>query len=335
MRSRPTRNDVARLAGVSVATVAHVVNGGPKRVLPETRDRVLAAIRELGYRPHALARSLRSGSSRTVGFLVPSLLSYFVTHLVSVLEDELSAAGYELIVASSHEDWERERRLLAMLVDRSVDGLLLMPVSSRIQTRVRELDDFGIPLVLVDRNVPDVNADVVMTDDAQVASSLTQRLLDQGCRDLALISFSDEASSARARALGFRLAVDGVPNATGHVHTAHYASGESPFEAIHGLLGARPKLDAIVASAEALLAACLAEARIREVSGRTKPLVAGFVSALEPWRTLVEDPPLLALQDAPGIARLAARRILERMAGAAEPPRQDVVPTVIWQPTSA
>lgn len=332
MNPRPTRNDVARLAGVSVATVAHVVNNGPKNVLPETREKVLAAIKNLGYRPHSLARSLRSGSSRTVGFLVPSLLTSFVTHLATVLEDELTLAGYELILMSSHEDRDRESRLLKVFVDRAVDGLLLMPTSTRVSPQLDELEQLAIPLVLVDRTVPDVAADVVSADDVQAALQLTQCLLERGCRDLAFISFSDDASSALARADGFREAVMSVPRASGTIQVAHYASGESSSDVIHALLASSPKVDAIVASAEALLTGCLAEARIRGQEGPVTPLVAGFVSSLDPWRVLPRNPPLLALQDARGIARLAAQRILERIGGTLVPPRHDLVPTTIWQP---
>lgn len=96
MIKRATRHDVAELAGVSVATVSYVVNNGPRPVAIDTRERVLAAIDELHYRPHAIARSLKTGSTRTIGLLVQSLIEPYVGNLVNAVEDYLVELDYGL-----------------------------------------------------------------------------------------------------------------------------------------------------------------------------------------------------------------------------------------------
>ena len=149
----PKRSDVAKLAGVSVATVSYVVNNGPRPVSKETSVKVRAAIEELGYRPHAIARSLSKGKTQTVGFLAPSLVSGFNSYLVDAVEERLAQRGYGLLLASSHEDPAHETQMLNTLASESVDGLLLVPTSYRNGAQVRELIARGLPVVFVDRYI--------------------------------------------------------------------------------------------------------------------------------------------------------------------------------------
>jgi transcriptional regulator with XRE-family HTH domain len=118
---RPTMKDVARATGVSEATVSYVINNGPRPVQKDTRQKILTAINDLGYRPHAIARSLKKGSTRTVGFLVQSLISPFVSNLVNSIEKNLAKHDYGLILASAHENCEREGKYMQTdLHDRTI-----------------------------------------------------------------------------------------------------------------------------------------------------------------------------------------------------------------------
>ena len=137
MAKRPTRNDVARLAGVSVATVSYVINNGPRPVSEETRARVLGAVQQLSYRPHAIARSLKTGRTHTVGLLIPTLLSPGFAYLINEVEDCLAQHDYTLVLASSHENGERERRVLDVMASQSIDGLLFTPSTARQRDQCR------------------------------------------------------------------------------------------------------------------------------------------------------------------------------------------------------
>ena len=184
MNKRPTRKDVAALAKVSVATVSYVVNGGPRPVAAETRERVLNAVEQLGYRPHAIARSLKTGNTHTVALLAQSLIEPFTGYFVNAIERCLDKHGYELILASSHEDREREKRLLDVLAARSIDGLLYIPVSNKDPEPVLAIIDEGIPVIFVDRYIPGVPADVVMSDNVAATRQLTD-YTENAVRDVA------------------------------------------------------------------------------------------------------------------------------------------------------
>ena len=144
-----TRNDVARLAGVSTAVVSYVVNDGPRPVSPATRERVLAAIAELGYRRDAIARNLRTGRTHSIGLVVPDIgLPYFGAITQQLVECAFEA-GHQMLICTTSWLPEREHAQLAALAERRVDGVVLMSVDP--------LQDFsavaalGIPTVVVDR----------------------------------------------------------------------------------------------------------------------------------------------------------------------------------------
>ena len=144
-----TISDVARLAGVSTATVSHTINQ-TRYVSEETRDKVYAAIRELRYTPDASARSFRTGKKKTIGFVVPDISSKFFGTMIETAEDYLSAHGYHLIVSNSKESMEREENNIRLLTAGLVDGLLVASTMDSFQ-RFDALIPNGFPVVLVDR----------------------------------------------------------------------------------------------------------------------------------------------------------------------------------------
>ncbi|MDQ7993859.1 MAG: LacI family DNA-binding transcriptional regulator, partial [Propionicimonas sp.] len=141
--------DVAKLAGVSVATVSHVING-TRFVSDTTRAKVMSAIGELQYSPNILARKFKTGSRDSVGFVVPDIANGYFATLIEQVEDVLQANEFRLIVSNTHEDVARELDSLRMLSSGVVDGLVIAST----------LDDYGqiedalppdFPVVLVDR----------------------------------------------------------------------------------------------------------------------------------------------------------------------------------------
>src|SRR5260370_949835 len=126
---RVTREDVARRAGVSTATVSYVINNGPRPVAATTRSRVLSTIAELGYYPNELARSLRVKQTLTVGLVIPDLLNPFYTGLAHSLEDICFGRGYVLIVCSTNREADKERRFAELLRAKQVDGVVFLPDS--------------------------------------------------------------------------------------------------------------------------------------------------------------------------------------------------------------
>jgi LacI family transcriptional regulator len=177
--------DVARLAGVSIQTVSVVVNDKAV-VTPETRERILSAVEALGYRPLAVGRSLRTGSTRTIGLMVADITNPFFARMAEAVEEHTHAAGYNLILYNSHSDAERERIYLQMAAERWVDGMLVVTTTDTLHG-LEAMLDAGIPVVAVDRVPRHYDGAWVILDNRRSGRLVADHLLALGHRDLAHI----------------------------------------------------------------------------------------------------------------------------------------------------
>jgi LacI family transcriptional regulator len=181
MAKRPTQADVARLAGVSRATVSYVLNRRAEGRIPitaETRQRVLDAAEELGYKPHALARSLRSGLTNTIGLLIPDTRNPHYMDILSGVEAEVVKQGYYLVLVSAALDPERERHCMRSLFQRRLDGLILAPTfADLLQDEIEELLDHTRPVVFV---TPQPDADCACANVRSGAEAMMDHLVALG-----------------------------------------------------------------------------------------------------------------------------------------------------------
>lgn len=175
---------VAQRAGVSVGTVSNVLNR-PDAVKSTTRERVRAAMAELGFVRNESARQLRAGTSQTVGCVLLDLSNPFYTALARGIEDRLAADGLTLMLGSSDEDAEREAHFLRLFAEQGVRGVLITP-SEMTQDRLAELARRGIPAVLLDSK--DANRASVGVDNVSGARQAVRHLLEQGHRRIAFIN---------------------------------------------------------------------------------------------------------------------------------------------------
>jgi len=189
---RPTQIDVARLAGVSRATVSYVVNGlteGPISITDETRRRVLKAIDELGYQPDAMAQSLRSGTTNTIGLLIPDMHNPHYWQMASGVEQEAQSEGYDLLLISTSLDPDRELYSVRSLSRRRIDGLiLLLTFAHDVNDEIEQLVQRRKPLVMMNpgmANIPGI--DVVETSYHEGATQLMDYLISLGHRRIGLI----------------------------------------------------------------------------------------------------------------------------------------------------
>ena len=197
---RVTRADVARYAGVSGAVVSYVVNGGPRPVAPATRDRVLHAVRALGYRPNATARALSRGSTGLLGLVVPRIDNPHFGELAVALEHAALERGYGLLLANSGSEQEAERRDIVDLASRQVDGLVLVTGLGRHDLAALPLE--GIPTVLVNtfRDVEGFTS--VGVDAFEGAADAVRHLAGHGHRSVALV-IGEHAGDAEQRERGW------------------------------------------------------------------------------------------------------------------------------------
>ncbi len=325
---RPTRDDVARHAGVSVATVSYVVNNGPRPVLEETRNRVLAAIDELGYHPHAIARSLKTGNTKTIGLLVPSLVPTLFGHLVTAFEDELALRNYGLILASSHEDFDREAYMLDVLTNRSIDGLIYIPMSESNNEKIDQMVKTGLPVVFVDRYIPTVPADIIATDNIEAARRATFSLIKNGCKKILCLSFSDTASSSLDRVKGYYRAHQeaGMKVDKKLDLMINWPFGKSVREALINHIHENGLPDGILCTVEGFLTEVIQVLRELDVKIPNQVHVAGgFGASFSPWRELIESPVLIVRQNYQEMASLAVQYLMDRLEGVEIPPRTSLV----------
>jgi LacI family transcriptional regulator len=205
-RRRATRADVAEMAGTSTAVVSYVINNGPRRVAPATAERVRAAIQELGYRPNAVARSLRLQRTRALGLVVPDLANPFFAELASAIEMYASGYGEALLLGNSLDSEERETENLRTFVDYRVDGLIVVPVTSGGGS-LSLLHELDMPVVIVDRTVPGVSAPTVLPDNVAGAEQATEHLIAHGYASVGCIAGPADIFTAEERLQGWHTAV--------------------------------------------------------------------------------------------------------------------------------
>ncbi len=200
-----TIREVAEHAGVSVATVSRVINKTGV-VSPALQERVLRAMQELNYQPSALARSLRRQETHTVGVLVPQLDHPFFGALSFAIEKTLAANDYYTFICSAEESRDKEDAYINMLLRQRVDGVILVPTGHSTEN-VQQLVERRIPVVLVDRDLPDLEINRVLSNNFQGGYDGARHLLELGHRCIGVIGGPAHSDPIMHRIRGIRKAV--------------------------------------------------------------------------------------------------------------------------------
>lgn len=202
MKGKPTIWDVARLAGVSPATVSRVLNGKDSNHISEkTRKRVLWALEELDYVPDKAARSLRRQKSELIAVLIPDVSNPFFASLARGVECICFQNGLSVMICDSNHSHEKEGRYLDILRKEGIDGLVFVPVDQPDEEKLRRLERHGIFVVVADRRVE--GWPVVEADNKVGSSELTRYVLESGYRRIAYIAGPSHVSSSQDRVQGF------------------------------------------------------------------------------------------------------------------------------------
>ncbi len=321
---RPTMKDVARLAGVSVQTVSVVVNDKAV-VSPDTRDRILAAIEDLGYRPLAAARSLRTGSTKTIGLMVADITNPFFARMADAVEDHAHAAGYHVILYNTHSDPERERTYLHIAAQRWVDGMLFVTTTDTLHG-LQSLRDAGIPVVAIDRIPHHYDGPSVTLDNHRTGELVAEHLLDLGHQrlahicgplDLRLSIERLESFDATIRARG----LEPLPHAVGDAAW----SCESGHAAMRELLSRDPAPTAVFASNDRLAIGAM---RAAVEAGLRVPHDISIVGVDNIELAAYQTPPLTTVrQSLTDVATLATKILLDLLKGV-----EPAEPRVVFEP---
>lgn len=201
-----TMKDVAKRAGVSVATVSHVINE-TRFVSEELKQRVLQAIEELDYQPDAVARSLRRKETRTIGLIVPDNSNSFFAEVARGIEDVGFEQGYSVILCNSDWNLEKELTYLDTLMAKRVDGIVFIAATTQVE-HVKSLVENGTPVVVAERKMPEIEVDSVLVDNFQGGYEATKHLLDLGHRRIGCISGPWDLTPSAERVAGYKLALN-------------------------------------------------------------------------------------------------------------------------------
>lgn len=193
--------EVAKLAGVSPATVSRVING-TANVDDEKKQRVLKAIDETGFKPNELARALFKQSSKIIGVIVPNIENPFFSELAKSIEEEAYENGYKMLLCNSNDNEEKELMNIQMLNQLKADGLIIVTNSNET---LKQLGENSFPIVLVDRQVSSMNEIAILESDNYKGGKIaTEHLIKCGCKNIVCMKGSQSISSAKQRYLGYR-----------------------------------------------------------------------------------------------------------------------------------
>ncbi|PWQ93349.1 LacI family DNA-binding transcriptional regulator [Leucothrix pacifica] len=237
-KSSVTSTDVAKLANVSQSAVSRTFTPGAS-VSGKTRERVLAAAKELGYRPNVLARSLISGRSRIIGLVIAYLENHFYPIVIEKLSRSLQARGYHVLLFMTEPGQQDE--VIQEILQYQVDGVVLASVtlSSHI---AQECAGLGVPVVLFNRYVPDTQASSVVSDNVSGGRMLAELLIKEGHNNIAFIAGQENSSTNVEREQGFNEAL-----AAAGLQVSQRAVGYYTFEG--ATIAAREILDQAVPDA--------------------------------------------------------------------------------------
>ncbi len=203
--------DIASALEISSATVSRALSDDP-RISPPTKEKVRALVKKTGYRMNDIARSLKTNRTRTIGLVVPQLAEEFFMKVAHGIEDELRNSGYQMLICNAQESVERERECLELLLQKRVDGIIVIP-STGSGTHLKTVKARGVPCVLVDRLVKGFAADAVVVDNFEATRGALSCLSDQSIARLGFIGGEMTFSTAQERYRGYEQALRerGIP----------------------------------------------------------------------------------------------------------------------------
>jgi LacI family transcriptional regulator len=315
--------DVAALAGVGLKTVSRVVNDEPN-VSGDTRERVERAIDALGFAPNHGAGSLRreGGRTETIGLILDAVDNPFSAAINRAVETVATARHTAVFAASSDDDTDRERELVAAFNRRRVDGLIITAYGPD-QGYLQNERDHGVPLVFIDREPVGLLADVVLTDNVVWTRAATQHLIDHGHRRIALLGDDVSIPTARDRRLGYQSALDAaglaVPDgfSVGDLTSAELAAAE-----VDRLLDRSDPPTALVTAQNVITVGAVRALHRR--GQQSEVALIGFDDL--PLAELLTPGISVIAQDPAEIGRAAAERLFGRIEGDDTPAETIIVP---------
>ena len=318
----PTIRDVAKLAGVAPITASRVISNSGY-ASEDVRQRVNLAAEQLGYVPNFLARSLRSKRTQTLALVLTDITNPFWTTVARGVEDAASEEGYHVIFCNTDESASKQNSYLEAIIQKQVDGILLVPARSNTSP-IEFLHQQNVQVVLLDRRLPNMEADVVRCDSKGGAYQLVQLLVKLRHQRIAILSGPSGVSSADDRVAGYKQALDeaGLKTEEQLIIYGDFTL-ESGYEMTRSLLELPARPTALFAGNNFIAIGAL---KALHDAGLAVPEKMSVVSFDDLPAAIVVDPFLtVAVQPAYEMGQRATRRLLERLDGQTTGGVQDIV----------
>jgi len=207
MKQRATLKVIAKELDVSVSTVSKALRDS-KEIGKETKEKVKAFAKLYNYRPNNIALSLKNKKTKTLGVIIPEIVHHFFTTVIFGIEEYANSHGYNVIVGLSNESFSKEVLNLDTLANGSIDGFIMSVAKETLSIKdfhhLTETIDQGIPIVMFDRIIEEIECDKVIVDDVKAAEIAVQKLIDNHCKKIGLITTQDYVSVGKLRTLGYK-----------------------------------------------------------------------------------------------------------------------------------
>jgi LacI family transcriptional regulator len=255
-----TISDIAKIAGVSQATISRVLNDSGY-VKDETKQKVLKVIKELNYTPNAIARSLSKNKTNTIGVIVPDINNPFFGEVIKGIRDVVDEHNMNMILFDTDEKLKKEIKALKLLKEQRIQGLIIVPTSSEDEINseyLRIIENLGTPIVLVDGHVSYTNFDGVFVDNIKGAFEGTEAFIKAGHKKIAIITGRMNSKPAKDRLAGYEKALNmyGLPLVNKYVFNGDYIM-EKSYEITKEILVMEDAPTAIFVSSNMMTLGCL------------------------------------------------------------------------------
>ena len=309
--------DVASAAGVSTATVSRVLAEKPY-VRKKVRDRVLAVVQELRYRPNRVARSLRVQKSNIIGLIVSDIQNPFFTLISRAVEDTAYGQGMSIFLCNTDSHPKKEAMYIKLMQDERVAGIILSPTQN-VSHAFDEIANAHLPVVIIDRHVPAIEFDSVQVDNIGSAYQIISHLIDHGYKRIGAL-FGTGSTTGQERQKGYLKALED--------HGIHPSEALCLFvnpKEIDGYMGTQqllnlPKTPDAIFTSNGLLSAGAYKA-LHESSLRIPEQIAFATFDDTPWATMVDPPFTVIEQPTYEIGRTAVELLIKRIEDSTRPPR--------------
>ena len=322
MKNKITLKKIAKELNVSISTVSKSLKDSHE-IGSKTRERIKAFAKSQGYRPNSIALSLKNKKTKTIGVIIPTLTHHFFALIVSGIEFLARKKGYNVVVALSNESFEKEVVNMQTLADSLIDGFILSLSKETLKKQdyyhINESINQGMPVVLFDRVVGEINCDKVIVDDFKGAYDATKLLIDKGRENILLLTTEDYINVGRLRTQGYIKSIqDNGLSLENHliikVEDPYSSSDESMPDlekSIEEAFSKNEKIDGIFAVNEIYASAAL---RVIRGLGKVVPDDVGLISFTDGLISKYSYPSLTTVkQHAEKIGRVAAAKLIDKL----------------------